>query len=57
MMIPFDTQNTGVLDWSIETIRMFQEKDPNLSRLLVLLPTLKMANWGDVNDEIGVDDL
>ena len=36
--IPYETRNTSILEWSMETIRMFQEKDPNISRLLKLLP-------------------
>ena len=38
MRVPFDTKIPEILKWSMETIRMFQEKDPNLSRLLVLIP-------------------
>ena len=38
LRIPLESRGTGILEWSMETVRMFQEKDPILKRLLQLVP-------------------
>ena len=35
---PLEARRNGMLQWSMETIKMFQEKDPNVGRLLDLIP-------------------
>ena len=38
LRIPFDNRMAGMVEWSMETIRLFQEKDATVKHLLELVP-------------------